>query len=130
VRPPGFPIVVNPNPPQVNVSLYLNDTCHLQNGALYAVSGSIVFHSLFSGNKNENNADARLTDADFTATVTDPRDATITTGSTAGDAGVDGGNPSTASGQPTIVYNADHESKVVGSFRFYFQRGIPAQPFP
>jgi hypothetical protein len=135
VRPPGFPIIVNPDPPQVNLSLYLNDTCHLQNGALYAVSGSIVFHSLFSGNKNENNADARLTNAEFTATVTDPRDATIGIGSAgSGDAGADGGadaGPVTSlPGQPTIVYNAAHESKVVGNFRFYFQRGIPAQPFP
>jgi len=138
VRPPGFPITVDANPPEVNMSVYLNDTCHLQNGALYAVSGSIKFNSLFSGNRNENNADARLTDAEFTAVVTDPRDATLgAAGGSAGDAGEsDAGDAattvvaSTGAGATTIRYNPAHESTVTGNFRFFFQRGIPAQPFP
>jgi hypothetical protein len=79
------------------------------------VGGTITFKSLFSGNRNENDADDRLTDASFEAIVTDPRDATVTTD---------------ANGQPTIQYVAEHESTVTGNFHFFFERGIPAQPFP
>jgi len=116
VHAPGFPIIPTENPPDVSLTLYLFDTCHLQNGALYSVGGTITFNSLFSGNRNENNADDRLTDATFDAIVTDPRDAKVVT------------DPATS--QPSIEYNAEHESHVTGYFHFFFERGIPAQPFP
>jgi hypothetical protein len=124
VRPPGFPLRVEPVPPQVSLTLYLYDTCHLQNGALHSVRGSIRFASLFSGNRNENNADDRLTDATFTAFVADPRDATLVPSSQGQDGGgLDGGQGPL---EPKYV----HENVVTGSFRFFFERGIPAQPFP
>jgi hypothetical protein len=99
VSPPGTPETGAPAP-LVSLSLYLHDTCHRQNGAIFSTDGTITFHSLFSGNPNERTAADRLTDAEFDATFADPRDA-----------------------------DAAHSSLVTGSFRFYFQRGQPAQPF-
>lgn len=116
VRPPGFPIVVQANPPLVSLTLYLYATCHVQNGAAYAVSGSITFSSLFSGDRNETSADARLTEASFEALVANPHD------------GVVAADPAT--GQATVTYPPDKTSTVTGNFRFFFERGVPAQPFP
>jgi hypothetical protein len=155
VKPPGFPPRVEMVPPQVSLSLYLYATCHLQNGGLNSVSGSITFTHLFSGDRNENSADERLTEAHFDALVTDPRDAKLiaaspSTGGNPGDggateagppvaadagplspgsSGVDGGTVITY-GSVTVDYGADQTSRVTGDFQFYFQRGIPAQPFP
>lgn len=106
VRPPGVPVVFNPNPPKVSLALYLHNTCHAQTGTLYALSGQITFHALFSGDRNEESAEDRLTDAEFTAVFADPREL-----------GSDGLVP------------AESQSTVSGYFRFYFQRGQPAQPF-
>jgi hypothetical protein len=116
VRPPGFPIRVEANPPQVSMTLYLNDTCHVQNGGLYSIDGTITFTSLFSGDRNENDSENRLTEATFTATVADPRDADFVQAA-------DGG-------AVTVEPVADDTSVVTGTFRFFFQRGSPAQPFP
>jgi hypothetical protein len=75
---------------------------------VYSISGTITFTSLFSGDINEPNADDRLTEAEFTAEFADPRQ--LSSGSTADSS--------------TVV------STVEGWFRFFFQRGKPAQPFP
>lgn len=107
VTPPGQPVVPNPHPPKVSLALYFHDTCHLANAALYSIAGTLRFDSLFSGDANERNADDRLTDATFRAQFADPRDRNV-----------DGSYPS------------DRVSQVEGAFRFYFQRGQPAQPFP
>lgn len=107
VTPPGIPIVPNANPAEVNLTLYLQNTCHLQNGTIYAFEGTITFGHLFSGNANETNSDDRLTDAFFDATFADPRDMSI-----------------------DHTFSGDVTSHVTGWFKFYFQRGQPAQPFP
>jgi hypothetical protein len=156
VRPPGFPPRVEIVPPQVSLSLFLYATCHVQNGALNSVSGTITFNHLFSGDRNENNAEERLTEAHFDALVTDPREAKLVpapsgAGGTSGDGGpieggapapseagaptpgaigVDGGTVITYAGSVTVDYGADQTSRVTGDFQFYFQRGVPAQPFP
>lgn len=144
VKPPGFPPRVELVPAEVSLSLYLYATCHLQNGALNSVSGTITFDHLFSGDRNENNADQRLTRAHFDALVTDPRDATLVAPpapSDAGaadsgaatqpaDAGADAGTFVTYGGTVTVDYGARQSSHVTGDFEFYFQRGVPAQPFP
>lgn len=109
VSPPGVPVGNRGDPPLVSLSLYLHDTCHVQNGTLYSVAGSINFTSLFSGDINEPTADDRLTEAEFSATFADPRDLPD---------GVD------TSVDPSVA------SVVEGQFRFFFQRGQPAQPFP
>lgn len=106
VRPVGEPIVRDPDPPLLHLSLYLNRSCHAQNSTLYSVAGTVTFHAIFNGDLSESDRDKRLTHAEFSdVTVADPRE------KDANDAYV----------------NASH---IAGSFRFYFQRGQPAQPFP
>src|SRR5882757_8945895 len=73
VSPPGVPIVFNPDPAKVSLSLYLHNTCHQQNGTVYSVAGTIHFTSLFSGDLNESSSENRLTDATFDASFADPR---------------------------------------------------------
>lgn len=107
VSPPGVPITFDPDPAGVHLSLYLHDTCHRQNGTLHALDGTITFESLFSGDLNEDDADERLTSASFEAVFADPRDMLS-----------DG----------TIA--PERMSTVSGWFRFFFERGQPAQPFP
>ncbi len=105
VSPPGQPVTGKPSP-KASLSLYLHQTCHEGNGAIYSVAGTINFSSLFSGDENEQNSDKRLTDAHFSADFADPRDL------------VDATDPAAVT------------SHVDGWFRFFFQRGQPAQPFP
>jgi hypothetical protein len=128
VTPPGQPRRVEANPPQVSLSLYLNDSCHNQDPAVYSVGGTITFNSLFSGNRNENKADQRLTDADFDALVTDPRDAMIEPAGTSADAGAEAGPILDYGDSGVIVRYAP--SRLTGQFHFFFQRGQPAQQFP
>ena len=105
VAPPGQPVTGEPGP-LVSLSLYLHQTCHEQNSATYSVSGNITFNSIFSGDPNEEDSDARLTDASFDVQFADPRELV-----TAED--------------PAAVTS----SNVTGRFNFFFQRGQPAQPF-
>ena len=107
IVPPGYPIVPDPNPSLVHLTLYLHRACHAQNSALYSIDGNITFRSLFNANPNETDAEQKLTEAQFTdISVADPRDRVL-----GGDA----------------IKNVSH---IRGSFKFYFQRGQPAQPFP
>lgn len=105
VSPPGVPIVYEDDPPKVSLALYLHGSCHAQNGTLYSLDGSITFESLFSGDPYEDDTDELLTEARFDATFADPRNL------------VGADTP------------ADFESHVTGYFRFFYQRGQPAQPF-
>ncbi len=108
VTPPGVPVVYNPNPPKVSLSLYLHNACHQQNGTIYSVSGSINFSSLFSGDLNEGSSENRLSKAKFTASFADPRE---------------------LDDAPDAAAAAALTSTVTGDFDFYFQRGQPSQPF-
>jgi len=114
VTPPGMPIIPR-EAPLVTMSMYLHSTCHAQNSALYAVGGWIRFDSLFNGDPNEDSAEQRLTEAEFEATMVDPREGMLT---------------EDTSGQPLIEYPAEVQSVVRGSMSFFFHRGTPAQPFP
>jgi len=105
VAPPGQPLSGEPGP-LVSLSLYLHQTCHEQNSATYSVSGNITFNSIFSGDPNEEDSDARLTDATFNVQFADPRELVDATDAAA-------------------VTSSD----VIGKFNFFFQRGQPAQPF-
>lgn len=105
VAPPGQPVTGEPGP-LVSLSLYLHQTCHEQNSATYSVSGNITFKSIFSGDPNEEDSHARLTDASFDVKFADPREL------------VDAPDPDQVT-----------SSNVHGEFRFFFQRGQPAQPF-
>jgi hypothetical protein len=70
-------------------------------------TSTIVFQSLFDGNPNESNAKQRLTQATFEFFLADPRE--ICPGGL--------GPPPRCRGH------------LVGNFKFYFQAGVPAQPF-
>jgi hypothetical protein len=94
----------------VSMALYVQGTCNPQNGTLYSLEGQITFDSLFSGDPNELEASERLTEATFDAEFADPRLVAATS------------DPAGA--------GADVVSRVEGWFRFFFQRGPPAQPFP
>lgn len=127
VSPPGMPLRINPNPPSISLALYLQGSCNVQNSAIYSIGGtiagdagtpsddagtatsdsSITFNNLFSGNLNETNSDNRLTFAHFDAIFADPRDMNA-----------------------DYTFSSDVTSRVTGWFKFYFQRGQPAQPFP
>lgn len=114
VSPSGAPAQPPPcliaNPAIVHMSLYLNRTCPSQNIVLYGVSGFVTFTALFDGNLDETSADKKLTEATFDAQFADLNDAPF--GEYAGDV------------------PAGLQSRVTGSFRFYFERGQPGQPFP
>jgi hypothetical protein len=98
------------NPPIVHMSLYLQRSCHNQNTVLEAVDGHIAFTALFDGNPNETSAAEKFTAATFDAQFGDVHDA------------------------PFDAYAGDIpaglQTRVTGSFSFYFERGQPAQPFP
>lgn len=108
VTPPGVPITATDSPPQVSMAMYLHNTCFQTNSALYAVGGVITFESLFNGDRNETNAEQKLTSAVFDVEMADPRD-----------------QPAQGGQVPDEL-----KSRVTGWFRFYFERGQPAQPFP
>ncbi len=109
VSPPGVPIVFNPTPPKVTLTLYLHHTCHQQVGTIYSISGTIHFTSLFSGDLNEGSSENRLTQATFTdISFADPREL--------------------VAAQDSMTM-ASLTSQVSGNFRFFFQRGQPSQPF-
>jgi len=140
VTPPGVPVTPDPNPSIVDFALYLQRSCRPETTALYAVkaalanadgscsvggpvtcganaevpSGSkvvtstITFAHIFNGDPEEPSALERLTEATFDVYLADPRD--VCPG------GV--GSPPRCRGHLT------------GNFKFYFQRGRPAQPFP
>ena len=108
VTPPGVPITPSASPPKVSMALYLHNTCFQTNSALYAVGGVITFESLFNGDPNETNAEQKLTSAVFEVDVADPRN-----------------QPPEGGPVPDAL-----KSRVTGWFRFYFERGQPAQPFP
>jgi hypothetical protein len=159
VTPPGVPIKVVPDPATVHLALYLQKSCRTQNVALYAVDAVTLINGtkygcgatppgalidckdggaaalpdaevaeagalapaagtvgrsemrmshLFNGNAEEVNATERLSQGTFHVYLADPRE--VCPG------GV--GPPPPCRGY------------LEGEFRFIFQRGRPAQPFP
>jgi hypothetical protein len=114
VTPPGSPAVPPPDlladPPIVHLALFLHRSCHNQNTVLYAVSGTMTFKALFSGDPNESQASEKLTEATFDVQVGDLRDVPL--------------------GHYAREIPCELQSNLKGSFRFYFERGQPGQPFP
>ncbi len=140
VTAPGVPVMADPDPPLVNFTLYLGRTCRSETVALYGtksalanadgsceiagpvtcgqgatvpagakmVSSTITFTHIFNGDPDEPSAQERLTDATFDVYLVDPRD--VCPGGL--------GAPPRCRGHLT------------GKFKFYFERGRPAQPFP
>lgn len=112
VLPPGgtFPPPPPEGQPAIHMALYLQRSCHNQNSVLNAVRGTVTFHSLFSGDPNEDEGADKFTNAEFSVWMGDPRDAPV--------------------GKAANEIPADRQSLVTGFFRFYFERGQPGQPFP
>jgi len=108
VTPPGVPLEADPDPPFVHLTLYLNQSCYEQNTALYGIGGQVTFTSIFNGDVTETSASERLTEAFLDVEVADPREQPP------------GGGP----------IPAERISRIRGHFRFFFERGQPAQPFP
>lgn len=114
VAPPGVPEGTQcggeacPDP-TVHVALYLLQSCHNQNTVLYGLSGTVTFTELFSGDPNEDTGADRVTEATFDVMVGDPREA-----------------PRSGEGAGVVPT----QSRLQGNFRFFFERGQPAQPFP
>ena len=138
VSPPGIPVKPQKDPSVVQVALYLQRSCRPETPALYAVAqattngdgscddttvkaaldcsatattvrpSTITFQHLFNGNPEEPDADKRLSEATFDVYLVDPRE--VCPGGL--------GPPPPCRGH------------VQGSFRFYFERGRPAQAFP
>lgn len=144
VTPPGVPLTPDPSPALVDFALYLERTCKTQNVTLYAgtvtlnddgtcdatstpppacptsttatssspapktATSAITFTHLFNGNPDEPQAAKRLTEASFDVYLADPRE--VCPGGL--------GPPPRCRGH------------LSGSFRFYFERGRPAQRFP
>jgi hypothetical protein len=115
VTPPGSPAIPPPDlledPPIVHMALYLHRSCHNQNTVLYAVSGTITFSSLFSNDPNESSAAEKLIDVTkLDVQVGDLRDVPL--------------------GAYPREIPCELQSRLQGQFKFYFDRGQPAQPFP
>lgn len=124
VAPPGTPVGKSPlpdpsEPALVHMSLNLERSCHNQNIVLQAISGTIVFDQLFSGDPNEKVATEKLTAtaqgsdglAGFDVEMADPRDVP-------------------QPGDAVEAVPEDKRTRLRGSFSFYFERGRPGQPFP
>lgn len=113
VSPPGFPegslCADGDCSAPVNVTLYLLKSCHSENTVLYGLSGQVTFEELFSGDPAEDDASDKLTEATFDVMVGNPQALVM-----------DGPDRGTIPNQ----------TRITGRFRFFFQRGQPAQPFP
>ena len=128
VSPPGFALQSSGAPPLASLVLYLNRTCHVQNRSLYALDGTITFSALFSGDRNEDQSDDRLTAGSFQATVVSPADLQLPGGDTDNTDSTD--NQIVSESNPGLAYPAARASELEGNFHFFFQRGSPGQPFP
>jgi hypothetical protein len=124
VTPLGFPLPPTPVEPAATLTLYLNNSCRAHNSQLFAIDGTVTFTRLFSGDLNEDNSDARLTEGRFTATVVDPRYAI------AREEAESRGIQLADAGPPEYGYPSEMTSVINGEFNFVFHRGTPAQPFP
>jgi hypothetical protein len=123
VAPPGTPVGKSPAPPAdepalVHMSLSLERSCHNQNIVLQAISGTITFAHMFSGDPDEKNAAEKLTETEdvgglggFDVMLVDPRDIP-------------------APGDTVEQIPEENQTHLNGSFSFYFERGQPGQPFP
>jgi hypothetical protein len=115
VTPPGSPAVppadLLDDPPLVHIGFFLQRSCHNQNTVLYAVSGTITIASLFSGDPNEASAAEKLIEVTkLDLQVGDLRDVPL--------------------GSYPREIPCELQSRLQGKFKFYFDRGQPAQPFP
>jgi hypothetical protein len=142
VTPPGVPIVANPNPANVNMALYLQESCHTDDVTLYAMPQVTIDAS--------SPCDADPLDNGDPATGCTSTGSGNTGKSTISFTSLFDGNDDESNAAQRLsrgcfdIYLADPrnvapggqgpppacEGHLRGSFSFYYQRGRPAQPFP
>ena len=114
-RPPGAPVGLQP--PLVRLSLSLRGTCgsHTFNPAgdkpqviLHATSGTVTFTSILHGDASSRDTNSKRIEGTFDVVVEDPRNYSYDS------------DPAT----PKLT------GHLTGAFKFFYQRGGPAQPFP
>ncbi|MEO7093728.1 MAG: hypothetical protein ABI175_10790 [Polyangiales bacterium] len=112
-RPPGSPVGLRP--PLVRMSLSLRGTCgsHTFNPlgdpsyvVLHATSGTVTFTSILHGDVSSRDTNSKRIEGTFDVTIEDPRNYTY---------------------DDTVARKTSH---LTGAFKFFYQRGGPAQPFP
>jgi hypothetical protein len=108
-RPPGSPVNVPPPPIQMALNLrglcgkqLLNPLGDLTQVTLEAVGGTITFTSILHGDIQSRDTNSKRIEGTFAVHVADPR------------------------GWGTDQATGD----ISGNFKFFYQRGGPAQPFP
>lgn len=107
VNPPGAAVLAQEQG-LVALTLSLNESCHEQDVSLHAVSGTMTFDALFSGDLSDRARSERWIEGSFDVLLADPRELPL-----------DGSEP-----DPALL------SPLSGSFRFLFRQGTMAQPFP
>jgi hypothetical protein len=173
VTPPGVPLVANPNPSIVHLSLYLQATCQIQDVALYAME-SVTLNA--AGNCDARDGGGATIACGEASSGLAPEDAGANLDAGAASDGVAPVDASTGDGGTTMpighstmtftslfdgnegaisaaerlsegtfkVYLADPREMcpgglgppppcrgfLQGNFKFYFQKGRPAQAFP
>jgi hypothetical protein len=108
-RPPGSPVNLPPPPVQMVLNLRglcgtqaLNPTGDLTQIALEATGGTITFTSILHGDIQSRDTNSKRIEGTFSVHLADPR------------------------GWGTDQATGD----ITGNFKFFYQRGGPAQPFP
>lgn len=107
VNPPGAAVSAR-EPGLVALTLSLNESCHEQDVSLHAISGTMTFDALFSGDLSDRARSDRWIEGSFDVLLADPRELPL-----------DGSQP-----------DRGLLSRLEGRFRFLFRRGAMAQPFP
>ena len=140
VVPPGAPVVADPNPAPVHLSLYMQRACRLETPALYALRDVALNADGSCGGPST----APLTCADAGASTSSPTGHSTITFTDLFDGDPDEGDVAKRRTAATFdVYLADPRDAcaaskmpprcrghLTGSFDFLFQRGRPSQPFP
>jgi hypothetical protein len=110
MRPPGSAPSVEA--PPIRISLSLRGTCGTgrvgprdpPQVVLHAISGTITFKHILRGDPSSEDTNSKRIEGSFNVTLEDPRH---------------------AEGTP-----ARNAGTLTGDFKFFYQRGGPAQPFP
>jgi len=150
VVPPGVPITPNPNPSTVQFALYLQQTCRPETPGLYALDTVTTNGGGEDGGSVCTADTANLAAQCGTTTAVPTGTSTITFQHIFDATLADGGDPGSVSADQRLIQAtfdvllADPRDEcsgglgpappcrghLTGSFRFYFERGKPAQPFP
>lgn len=139
VVPPGTPIIADPNPAPVHLSLYMQHACRLETPALYALRDvALNADGSCGGTANpqtcsDGGASTSAATGHSTITFTDlfdgdPDEGDVAKRRTAATFDVYLADPREACAASNVPPRC--RGHLTGSFDFLFQRGRPSQPFP